>query len=73
MQRRKNNVRYTLVPGIRMWTAYSVIIDDKTDECGEEKENFKKKFTVQYCISLRQYSSNTSQRQTPEIPYYCQQ
>ena len=50
-----------------------VIIDDKTDECGEEKETCQKKFTVQYCISLRQYSSNTSQTQTPEIPYYCQQ
>ena len=73
MRRRKNNVRYTLVPGIRMRTAYSVIIDDKTEESREEKENFKKKFTVQYWISLRQYSSNTSQTQTPEIPYYCQQ
>ena len=54
MRRRKNNVRYTLVPGIRMRTAYSVIIDDKTDECGEEKENFKKKFTVLYIIKTIQ-------------------
>ena len=31
-----------------------VIIDDKTDECGEEKENFKKKFTVLYIIKTIQ-------------------